>query len=260
VLLSHEKKFIFIKTAKTAGTSIEYALASQLGESAIVTPQTGEEFPDQRYARVTWCGPIKFLRHFKYFVSKGKLRGFLVDLIHDLLGRRGPVRSYYLANEYDHMTAAEIKALIGESKFNEYFKVTVSRHPYERAISLYFWRMYQRGVADPPQKISGFKEWLIDTPKSSLTTKRKVEIDGALAVDFVIRYEHLAEDLAIVCEKLGLEYSKVSAVMKANRFKSNQRPKGPSGQAKNLITPEIKEILDQDMEWEFKTFGYEKIL
>ena len=46
MILSHKHQFIFIKTNKTAGTSIEIALSSICGEDDIITPihSSDEEF------------------------------------------------------------------------------------------------------------------------------------------------------------------------------------------------------------------------
>ena len=43
MILSHERKFIFLRTKKTAGTSIELALSDLCGPDDIITPLTGED-------------------------------------------------------------------------------------------------------------------------------------------------------------------------------------------------------------------------
>src|SRR4051794_2759880 len=43
MIVSHEHRFIFIKTHKTAGTSVEVALSRVAGEDAIVPPTTPAE-------------------------------------------------------------------------------------------------------------------------------------------------------------------------------------------------------------------------
>ena len=40
MIVSHEHKFIFLKTKKTAGTSIELALSQLCGPDDIITPLT----------------------------------------------------------------------------------------------------------------------------------------------------------------------------------------------------------------------------
>jgi hypothetical protein len=260
MLLSHDKKFIFLKLAKTAGTSLEFALAPQLGKSAIVTPQTGEDYPDQRYARVTWAPPRTFLREVAKAIFESRMRAFLFNLVKDVVGRRGPVRNIGVANEFDHMEAFRVKNLVGAQQFNNYFKVAVCRNPYDQMISLYFWRMYQRSKSIPPLPQMSFDEWLASSPKSMSENQMIMTIDGEYVMDFVLRLEDLKEDLATLCSKLDFDYEQVLSVLETAHFKSIQRPKGDAGSRKVIISPESKAVIDFFMDWDFKTFGYEKIL
>ena len=48
MIISHEHKFIFLKTKKTAGTAIEAALSELCGPSCVITPyrEESEERPE----------------------------------------------------------------------------------------------------------------------------------------------------------------------------------------------------------------------
>jgi len=102
MILSHKYKFIFIKTRKTAGTSIECALADICGDDDIITPISAE---DEQFRK---RGPQNYKRNgAKVF--------------------------------YNHMTAAEVLAQVGPEVFYNYFKFTVERNPFEKVISLYWY-------------------------------------------------------------------------------------------------------------------------
>ncbi len=260
MLLSHEKKFIFLKTTKTAGTSLEFALAPQLDKKAIITPQAGEEYPEQPYARVTWAKPRWILHEAIRAAFAKRTRVFLDHLIRDLLGRKGPVRNDQIAIEFDHISALRTRDFIGEARFNDYFKVAVCRNPYDQIVSLYFWRMYERSKRVPRQPLISFDEWLANSPTDLYLNRSIISIDGELAVDFVIRYEHLNDDLKTLCAKFNFDFEEVVRVMDTKRSKSGQRPKGEAGSRKVIIGPESKAAIDFFMDWDFRTFGYEKVL
>ena len=49
MIISHKYKFIFIKTRKTAGTTIEYNISKYLGKNDIITPSNQSVYLSQNY-------------------------------------------------------------------------------------------------------------------------------------------------------------------------------------------------------------------
>ncbi len=48
MIISHEHKFIFLKTKKTAGTAIEAALSELCGPTCVITPYREESESDRK--------------------------------------------------------------------------------------------------------------------------------------------------------------------------------------------------------------------
>jgi len=82
MIISHEHKFIFIKTNKTAGTSIEIALSKYCGSNDIITPISDEDEEIRR--QLGYRGPQNYLypihdygvRDYIRVMRKGKKRKF----------------------------------------------------------------------------------------------------------------------------------------------------------------------------------------
>jgi len=97
-----------------------------------------------------------------------------------------------------HMGAAAIRELIGAEVWGGYFKFCVERDPWEKAVALYEQRT--RGQ-EPRPTLAAF---LADARPESLSNYPMYAIDGALAVDRMIRYEHLDSELEAVRNLLNL--------------------------------------------------------
>ena len=106
------------------------------------------------------------------------------------------------------MPAKEIKAYIGEELWNDYFKFTVVRNPFDKMISAYFHFEKANNSESKNNEmnddIAGFRKWVANGGK--VIDRDVYMIDGEVTVDFFIRYENLREDIEFVCQKLNLEY------------------------------------------------------
>jgi|TARA_B110000263_G_scaffold233657_1_gene230667 hypothetical protein len=186
MIVSHQHRFVFIKTRKTAGTSIEIALAEHCGPADIITPI--DEVDEQIRRELGHRGPQNF--------EVRRPASGLGGLISRLFGRN-------VVRHYNHAPASLIRARIGPQSYDSYRKFCVVRNPWDRAVSLYFWRKNRPGSENLDKEMS-FAEFVRDTPADVLSDAHIFTIDGAAAVDRFVRYENLAEDLTTALAELDL--------------------------------------------------------
>ena len=114
MIISHQYKFIFIKTAKTAGTSIEIALSKFCGEKDIITPITSEDEIIRK--ELKYRGPQNYLAP----ISEYKIKDFARLLLY-----RKKKGKYY-----NHISAREIIKHTGKAVWKNYYKFCFERNPF----------------------------------------------------------------------------------------------------------------------------------
>lgn len=185
MILSHEHKFIYIKTYKTGSTSVEAALSAVCGPSDVITEASEQlrgvrQKPAQNY-RIEH--PAKPKR----------------PLLKRLLGR--PERHYHPSvGYYEHMPAWRVRTYAGEDVWQRYFKFSFERNPWDRQVSWFHYKTKSRPVADKPS----FTEFNADRRRAFVENWSLYTIDRSIALDFVGRYETLASDFAKVLGEIGL--------------------------------------------------------
>lgn len=116
---------------------------------------------------------------------------------------------------FEHKTAREKKAELGEACWNRMFKFSFVRNPWDRALSHYSYRVRtnQTGLGD---RHLSFEEWArmvysdrdpfyLDSAEMFRTQSEwLIGEDGEILVDFVGRFERLPEDFGTVCENIGV--------------------------------------------------------
>ena len=110
MIISHKHKFIFIKTKKTAGTSIEVFLSQFCGNDDIVTPI----FPHEKnHIAKNYFGKSNIFSDL--FLTRGK--------------NYKSIFSNFIKNQrfYNHMPAILVKSRIGNEIWNSYYKFCVER-------------------------------------------------------------------------------------------------------------------------------------
>jgi hypothetical protein len=183
VIISHKFKFIFIKTVKTGGTSVEIALSKHLGDDDVITPISAEDEAIRQ--QLGYRGPQNCWLPVH--------RGYLGSLSRLFLKRQRKLKYF------NHIGAESIRSHIGHSIWNKYYKFCFSRNPWDRAISLYYWR-YQ---SEPRPTFSDF----IRSDGFRNIVRRGWDlfsIDGEVVVDRVCAYENLVTELEQVRQTVGI--------------------------------------------------------
>lgn len=180
MIISHTHKYIFIKSTKTAGTSVEAALSNYCGGDDIVTPLG--DFAYNRDESGAW--------------------------VH---------KSMNAGNHQQHDDALTIRNSLPAAIWDSYFKFSIARNPWERTLSRFFWNHRGDPALKPRKRFyhylgvpfdelaparEAFRRFLNEEKWD--TNDRFYIIDGELCVDYVIRYERLAEGLQAVCKRVGL--------------------------------------------------------
>jgi hypothetical protein len=116
-----------------------------------------------------------------------------------------------------HDDARKIRDSLPPEVWAGYFKFSIARNPWDRTLSRFFWNhrsdpalKAQKGLLQrlgvPPDAVGpareAFKRFLKEEAWD--TNDRFYLIDGVLCVDYVVRYERLADDLLEVCRRVGL--------------------------------------------------------
>lgn len=184
MIVSQKYKFIYLKTIKTASTSIENALSAICGPEDIITP-TAPRFmkfrPNQRAQNYRLDHPAVPSRPW----------------IKRLLGR--PERYHHPSvGYYEHMPAWRVKTYIGDDIWNSYYKFTFERNPWDRQVSFYHFRVPDK------QKGYTFDQFLANRSRAFVDNWGIYTIENDVCVDFLGKFENLAVDFQKVIDRLGL--------------------------------------------------------
>lgn len=227
MILSHKYKFIFIKTGKTAGTSIEVYLSDLCGDRDIVTP---------------------IVPHIKGHIPRN-YKG-LFNPISDLIVTRGKESHWTLffflsfIKYYNHIPARIVRRRIPSSIWDTYFKFCVERNPWDKTLSHYSMVKHRKDG-----KLT-FDRYL-HHEKLCLNYHRYLDADGKVLVDRVLRYENLNEELGEVFQQLGIPFKGTLQNMAKGGYRKER------SSYRNEYTPEQRKFIKDVFRVEIDLFGYE---
>ena len=178
MIISHSKRFILVKSRKTASTSIERAIIPQLGREDIWTPISLPQLAGQNYYSY-WPADLLTAKwhRFRDWIGKDSLLQY----------------RYY----YDHMPIRRIKRTLSAARWLEYRKYAFDRNPWDVLVSYYFYRRRKGEVAS-----WDFDRFLHEMPIEQnwcLYTE-----NDCILVDKVFRFEELTSALQDIEAETGL--------------------------------------------------------
>ena len=238
MIISHARKFIFVKTYKTAGSSLEIALSKYCAKGDILTPLDSDEEEQRR--EISGLGAQNY----------GKpLRRYRIEEMIGWLRKRRPVERY---NE--HSPAWQIRRMIGSETWDRYFTFTIVRNPYDRCLSRFYYsksveekrgrkKVWDFGNLDQYMR---YNPWFINENWAMYTQ------DDEVLVDFIVRYERLEEDLAEISRRLGLERN----IYEEMRSISAKRGLRPAADRSARLTAAGREMIGLLCAPEIEMFGY----
>ncbi|WP_138933570.1 sulfotransferase family 2 domain-containing protein [Roseovarius arcticus] len=222
MIISHSRKFVFVKTKKTAGTSIECALAPHLEPGDLASPLVEHEPQYRRFSK-------EFVR-----ILREKDSG---------IRARNP-----------HLPASVVSRHF--SKETEgYYSFCVERNPWDKAISAFFFWISKHPVDPSRPDEENFLEFAQSERLSFFSDFDAYMLSGKPQVDRILSFESLAEEFSEVAASIGLPDITIGRI----RAKGEIRPKNAhsleqfyGADLDNLAAKRVRSVFAREIEY----FGY----
>jgi hypothetical protein len=232
MIVSYLHNYIFIKTKKTAGTTVEAVLAPSCGPDDVVT--FGRVAPGEKsLTRNIYLDPEREAA----FRSQGKRRPSTEE--RDDGRARGILFS-------PHTNAKDAHKMIDPEFWDAAFKFTSERHPYEKAVSQAYFR---RAKQDRDDEFAKYLDGVVR--QGDYPGFPRWSIDGKPVMSDFVRQENLKADLDRIGVRLGIpipdELPQKKIVTRVDR-----RP------AREILSDEQKAIVYERCAKEFEILGWER--
>lgn len=239
MIISHSSRFIFIKTRKTAGSSLEIALSRFCDPGDVITP-LGESLGEESL-RAAEGGqpPVNWEKPWWRYRTLREIRRRIK------YGRRA-------ARFTPHATVREVRKFVGKVTWDSYLSLSIERNPWDRALSRYWWqkyRMEKRGRSIP--ELGEYLRWLEQSKPEWLSNWGHYAVGDRVAVDLIIFYEDLAAGLRGITDALHLPEP---LTMPGKHAKSGFRQ--DRGHYTEVLGERERRLVDRVCAREIELFGY----
>jgi hypothetical protein len=226
MIISHKYQFIFIKTRKTAGTSIEVFLSPLCDEEDTFTPISPLVPPhERRNYQGRW-------NLFREMIGNGGW-GAKKTLSDFLQGKKF----------YNHLPARLAQFRMAPSVWQNYFKFCVERNPWNKTLSRYHM------VKSKSNASLTLDQYLADG-RLALNAPIYTDGQGKPLVDRILKYERLTEELEDVFGQLGVSFEGDLGVRAKGDYRQDKRP------YQEVLTPQQRELITQAFAQEIQMNDY----
>jgi hypothetical protein len=227
MIISHKHKFIFIKTKKTAGTTLEILLSTICGKNDIITPISKED--EQLRKKLGGLPPQNYYMPFSSYKKLDWYR---------FLTKREKKKFY------NHITAEEIKSNINQKVWQDYFKFCFERNPWDKTISLFY---YKQGY----KKYKNIYDYIYAGELGTIKGFDSYTINRIVAVDKIYKMENMEEALKDISTRL-----KLNNELKPPEFKAKGSSRKDKRSYKEILNQKEKKLIDIMFAREVKLLNY----
>lgn len=228
MIISHKHKFIFLKTEKTAGTSLEIALSKYCGPDDILSSLMPED--EKIRSEMGHRGAQNFRLPLTRYTIADTLRC---------------IRSRKPLHFFNHARAVFIRDHIDKDVWNNYYKFCFERNPWDKLISIYYWTHRN----EPRPK---FLEYIKSSHFHDFRTRswNLYTEDSNVVVDEVFRYDQMPEALTEIQKKIGLDELPVLPLTKNSQRKDKRHHR-------EILSDECREKITEIYHQEIDLFGFQ---
>ena len=174
------------------------------------------------------------------------LREYSEDQIVALRSEQDGIERFGLRNPNykirKHSTLAEYRMALGDEQFRSLYKFACVRNPWDRMVSYYFRPTQQVGELDRKE----FRKVILKALSvADYLRLDKGDGDPFANVDYIIRFESLADDFRVVCTTLGIAAPLLPQYNRSNREHYSK-----------YYNDELCELVRERFAPEIERFGY----
>mgnify|MGYP001792656078 CR=1 FL=1 len=232
MIICHTHRFIFVRTLKPAGTSLEVALAHACG-------------PDDVIARIV---PREPALHAMPQIDFGN-----ATIVQPRTGEKQVIRQH---------SALRRAITVFGGTIRDYRIITSARNPWDKLISSFYWKLHQTPAqmlepGQAPEDLVGeaaqraFRRFILSPIKDPCEAFDMYAQDWMPLIDHLVRFEALEEDLIGVASTLALPNT---VRLSKERSKSGLRPKAQNIQVSydDELDAAVRRRFAREIAW----FGY----